>query len=103
MTRRTKASSSKEPPYAANEISPDSFSVISSISAKMSAKSIVKTINLLGLPEGYEILTLVEYQRANNPPLGCLTVCAAQCVSGLRFLLHPFMVELLVALGIPPS
>ncbi|KAK4426461.1 hypothetical protein Salat_1414700 [Sesamum alatum] len=69
----------------------------------MSAKTIVKTINLLGLPEGFEILTPIEYQRANNPPPGCVIVYAAQCVSRLRFPLHPFLVDLLVTLGIPPS
>ncbi|KAK4415082.1 hypothetical protein Salat_2615300 [Sesamum alatum] len=69
----------------------------------MSSKSIVKTINLLGLPEGFEILTPIEYQRANNPPPGCVTVYAAQCVSRLRFPLHPFLVDLLVTLGIPPT
>ncbi|KAK4413613.1 hypothetical protein Salat_2774000 [Sesamum alatum] len=37
------------------------------------------------------------------PPPGCLTVYAAQCVSGLSFPLHPFLVELLVAIGIPLS
>ncbi|KAK4417430.1 hypothetical protein Salat_2568600 [Sesamum alatum] len=104
MTRRTRASSSKEASSSsANEISPDSFIVISSLPPKMSSKSIVKTINLLGLPEGFEILTPIEYQRANNPPHGCVTVYEAQCVSGLRFPLHPFLVDLLVTLGIPPS
>ncbi|KAK4428865.1 hypothetical protein Salat_1186400 [Sesamum alatum] len=93
MTRRTRASSSKEPSsFAVNEISPDSFVVISSFSPKMSAKSIVKTINLLGLPKGYEVLTPIEYQRANNPPPGCLIVYVAQCISGLRFPLHLFLV-----------
>ncbi|KAK4428373.1 hypothetical protein Salat_1136900 [Sesamum alatum] len=53
MTRRTRASSSKEASSSlANEISSDSFAVISSLPSKMSSKSIVKTINLLGLPEG---------------------------------------------------
>ncbi|KAK4412414.1 hypothetical protein Salat_2888400 [Sesamum alatum] len=104
MTHRTRASSSKEPsPYVANEISPDCFVVISSISPKMSAKSIVRTINLLGLHEGYEVVTPIEYQRANNLSPGCLAMYAAQCMSGLRFSLHPFLVELLGALGIPPS
>ncbi|KAK4430724.1 hypothetical protein Salat_0834100 [Sesamum alatum] len=46
----------------------------------------VKTVNLLGLPEGFEILTPIEYQRANNPPAGCVIVYAAQCVSGLRLM-----------------
>ncbi|KAK4423180.1 hypothetical protein Salat_1900800 [Sesamum alatum] len=104
MTRHTRASSSKEPsPSVANEISPHCFAVISSISSKMSTKSIVKTINLLGLPEGYEVLTPIEYQWANNPQPECLTVYAVQCVSGLRFPLHPFLVELLSALGIQPN
>ncbi|KAK4433231.1 hypothetical protein Salat_1085400 [Sesamum alatum] len=104
MTRRTKASSSKEASSSsANEISADGFAALSSLPPKMSAKSIVKTINLLGLPEGFEIVTPIEYQRANNPSPGCLTVYAAQCVCGLRFPLHPFLVDLLVVLGIPPS
>ncbi|KAK4421840.1 hypothetical protein Salat_2134600 [Sesamum alatum] len=78
MTHRTRGSSSKEASSSsANEISVDSFVVLSSLPPKMSAKSIVKTINLLGLPEGFEILTPIEYQRANNPPLGCMTVYAA--------------------------
>ncbi|KAK4426296.1 hypothetical protein Salat_1398100 [Sesamum alatum] len=104
MTRRTRVSSSKEPSSAQpNEISLDSFAVISSLPPKMSAKAIVKTINLLGLSEGFKILTPVEYQWANNPPPGYMTVYAAQCVSGLRFPLHPFLVDLLVTLGISPS
>ncbi|KAK4412731.1 hypothetical protein Salat_2920300 [Sesamum alatum] len=104
MTRRTRASSSKEASsFSANEISADGFTALSSLPPKMSAKSIVKTINLLGLPEGFEIVAPIEYQRANNPPPGCLTVYAAQCVCGLRFPLHPFLVDLLVVLGIPPS
>ncbi|KAK4421059.1 hypothetical protein Salat_2056400, partial [Sesamum alatum] len=104
MTCRTRASISKEPPpSAANEMSPDCFVVISSISPKMYAKSIIKTINLLGLPEGYEVVTPSEYHRANNTPPGCLTVYVAQCVFGLRFPFHPFLVELLTALGISPS
>ncbi|KAK4422018.1 hypothetical protein Salat_2152500 [Sesamum alatum] len=93
MTCRTRASSSKEPSSSQpNEISPDSFAVISSLSLKMSSKSIVTTVNLLGLPEGFEILTPTEYQRANNPSPGCVTVYLTQCVSGLRFPLHPFLI-----------
>ncbi|KAK4429068.1 hypothetical protein Salat_1206800 [Sesamum alatum] len=104
MTHRTRASSSKEASSSsANEISADGFAALSSLPPKMSAKSIVKTINLLGLPEGFEIVTPIEYQRANNPPPGCLTVYAAQCVCGLRSPLHPFLINLLVVLGIPPS
>ncbi|KAK4431069.1 hypothetical protein Salat_0868900 [Sesamum alatum] len=104
MTCRTRSSSSKEASSSsANEIFADSFVVLSSLLPKMSAKSIVKTINRLGLPKGFKILTPIEYQRANNPPPGCVTVYAAQCVSGLRFSLHPFLVDLLVTLGIPPS
>ncbi|KAK4438488.1 hypothetical protein Salat_0183100, partial [Sesamum alatum] len=104
MTRRTRASSSKEASSSsANEISADGFTALSSLPPKMSAKSIVNTINLLGLPGGFEIVNPIEYQRANNPPPGCLTVYAAQCVCGLRFPLHPFLVDLLVVLGIPPS
>ncbi|KAK4420283.1 hypothetical protein Salat_2441400 [Sesamum alatum] len=95
MTPRTRASSSKEASSSsANEIFADSFAILSSLPPKMSAKSIVKTINLLGLPEGFEILTPIENQRANNPPPGCVTVYAAQCVSGLPFPLHPFLVDL---------
>ncbi|KAK4420146.1 hypothetical protein Salat_2427500 [Sesamum alatum] len=98
-----RASSSRETSSpAANEIYPECFAAISSFSPKMSTKSIMKAINILGLPEGLEILNPIEYQRANNPPPNCLTVYAAQCVSGLRFPLHPFLVELLGALGIPP-
>ncbi|KAK4421720.1 hypothetical protein Salat_2122600 [Sesamum alatum] len=61
MTRRPRASSSKEASSSsANEISPDIFAVISSLTPRMSSKSVVKTINLLGLPEGFEILIPIE-------------------------------------------
>ncbi|KAK4415479.1 hypothetical protein Salat_2655300 [Sesamum alatum] len=60
-------------------------------------------INLLSLPKGYEVVTPSEYHRANNPPPGCLTVYATQCMSRLRFPLHHFLIELFVALGNPPS
>ncbi|KAK4425098.1 hypothetical protein Salat_1703600 [Sesamum alatum] len=65
----------------------------------MSSKSILKIVNLLGLPKGFEILTPIEYQRVNNPPPGCVTVYVAQCVLGLR----PFLLDVLVTLGIRPS
>ncbi|KAK4428541.1 hypothetical protein Salat_1153900 [Sesamum alatum] len=52
--RRYKTSSSKEPSSPIpNEISPDSFAAISSISLKMSPKLIIETLNLL---ECYEVL-----------------------------------------------
>ncbi|KAK4423412.1 hypothetical protein Salat_1924000 [Sesamum alatum] len=68
MTRRTRASSSKEASSSANEIFADSFAVLSSLPLKMSAKSIVKTISLLGLPEGFEILTPKNIKRPTTLP-----------------------------------
>ncbi|KAK4428226.1 hypothetical protein Salat_1122200 [Sesamum alatum] len=69
MPRCTRASSSREPSSPApNEISLNSFASISSIPSKMSAKSTIKITKTVDLPGGYDVLTPVEYQRANNLP-----------------------------------
>ncbi|KAK4422658.1 hypothetical protein Salat_1848300 [Sesamum alatum] len=104
MPRRTRASSSREPSSPnPTKVPLSALAAIYDISLIMSSKSIVKILNLLGLPEGYIVLSPVKYQWANNPHLNCLTVYAAQCVYGLRFPLHPFLVLLLTVFGIPPS
>ncbi|KAK4428842.1 hypothetical protein Salat_1184100 [Sesamum alatum] len=57
MPRRTRASSSHKPASPIlTEISPSAFGAISEIPLKMSSKSIVKTLNLLSLPEGTPFL-----------------------------------------------
>ncbi|KAK4417022.1 hypothetical protein Salat_2527700 [Sesamum alatum] len=54
----------------------------------------------MALPEGYNVLTPIEYQRANNPPQpGCVTMYVAQVSDMFHFVLpvvsinHPWKIS----------
>lgn len=92
-------------PPSSSSVQPreSTFSSLDDISFVLSSSSVVSFLQKFSFPEGYEAIDPLPTDHAHHPSLGCLTVYAAQLASGLRFPLHPFLVQVLNVLGASPS
>ncbi|KAL0401085.1 UNVERIFIED_CONTAM: hypothetical protein Slati_4138400 [Sesamum latifolium] len=84
MPRRSKPPFPGESHPPAFEVSTEAMAVIVGLASSMSEKSVKKMVHYMSLPPDYEYIVPGPYDRANNPPPGCLSVYASQILSGLQ-------------------